>query len=109
MGHSTWAISFSLAQLEFIHLLERKGIDYLFLTNNSSRSRREYVLKLRRLGLELPEDKIFTSGEATALFLKARAPGARIYLVGTPALEQEFRDHGFVVDRRPPRLRGIGI
>ena len=81
--------------LEFIRLLERKGIDYLFLTNNSSRSRREYVLKLRRLGLELPEDKIFTSGEATALFLKARAPGARIYLVGTPALEQEFRDHGF--------------
>jgi 4-nitrophenyl phosphatase len=95
--------------LEFIQLLEQKGINYLFLTNNSSRSRREYVLKLRRLGLDLPEGKIFTSGEATALFLKARKPGARIYLVGTPALEQEFREQGFILTADNPDYAVLGF
>jgi 4-nitrophenyl phosphatase len=95
--------------LEFIQLLESKGIGYLFLTNNSSRSRREYVHKLRQLGLEVPEEKIFTSGEATALFIKARSPQARIYLVGTPALEQEFSDQGFVLTAEKPDFAVLGF
>lgn len=81
--------------LEFIHLLEQRGIDFLFLTNNSSRTRKEYADKIRRMGLPLPESKIFTSGEATALYLQRQSPGAALYVVGTPALEREFADHGF--------------
>ena len=45
--------------LEFIQFLADRKIDYLFLTNNSSKSRREYVAKLGRLGLDLPEEKEF--------------------------------------------------
>ena len=55
--------------LEFIRQLEKNKTQYLFLTNNSSKSRREYVDKLLRLGLDVPEEKIFTSGEATALYI----------------------------------------
>ncbi len=95
--------------LEFIALLEQRGTDYLFLTNNSSRSRADYAAKLRRLGLELPESKIFTSGEATAIYLKRRQPGARVYLVGTPALENEFRQHGFVLTDQQPDFAVLGF
>jgi len=95
--------------LEFIQLLEQKGIRYLFLTNNSSRSRREYVQKLRRLGLEISEEKIFTSGEATAIYLKALRPNGRIYLVGTPALEQEFSDHNFILTAEKPDFAVLGF
>jgi 4-nitrophenyl phosphatase len=81
--------------LEFINLLQARGIDYLFLTNNSSKHRGQYAEKLRRLGLDIGQDKIFTSGEATAIYLHKEKPGAKIYLVGTPALEEEFKRHNF--------------
>ncbi|MFN2112572.1 MAG: HAD-IIA family hydrolase, partial [Anaerolineales bacterium] len=39
---------------------------------------------------------------ATAIYLKKEKPGARIYLVGTPSLEEEFRVYGFqLVDQDP--------
>ena len=54
----------------WVELMDDKGVDYYFLTNNSSRSRLEYAQKLKGLGLEVQEEKIFTSGEATAIYLK---------------------------------------
>ena len=94
---------------EFIHYLDGHAIQYLILSNNSSRTRREYAEKLRRLGLDLPEDKFFISGEATAHYLNQRQPGARLYVVGTPALEDEFRRHGFVLDERNPDFAVLGF
>jgi ribonucleotide monophosphatase NagD (HAD superfamily) len=49
---------------------------------------------LRRLGWVVPEEKIFTSGEATVITLRKLKPGARVYRVGTPPLAQEFRQDG---------------
>jgi HAD superfamily hydrolase (TIGR01450 family) len=81
--------------VEFIELLAAHNINYLFLTNNSSKHRDQYAEKLAHFGLAVSPDKIFTSGEATAIYLHRARPGAKIYLVGTPALEEEFRNHGF--------------
>lgn len=81
--------------LDFIELLAARNIAYLFLTNNSSKHRGQYAEKLAHLGLQVGPEKIFTSGEATAIYLHREKPGAKIYLVGTPALEDEFRSHGF--------------
>jgi HAD superfamily hydrolase (TIGR01450 family) len=88
--------------LDFVATVRERGADFLFLTNNSSRHRGQYAEKIRRLGLNIPDDKIFTSGEATTLYLAHQKPGARVYLVGTPALEAEFAAAGFQpVDRDP--------
>jgi 4-nitrophenyl phosphatase/NagD protein len=95
--------------LEWIDLLNRRGIQFLFLTNNSSRTRKEYADKIRGMGLELPESKIFTSGEATAIYLGKRKPGAKIYVVGTPALEREFREHGFQLTADQPDFAVLGF
>lgn len=95
--------------LEFIELLNQRGIDFLFLTNNSSRTRREYADKIRRMGLQITEDKIFTSGEATAWFLKKKKPGAALYVVGTPALQDEFIEHGFQLSDHKPDFAVLGF
>lgn len=95
--------------LEFIDLLNRRGIQFLFLTNNSSRSQKEYADKIRRMGLDLPEQKIFTSGEATAIYLNKRKPGAALYVVGTPALEDEFTRHGFHLTFDKPDFAVLGF
>ena len=95
--------------LRFIDTLSELGIDYLFLTNNSSKHRRQYAEKITRLGLPVPEEKVFTSGEATALYLQQERAGSAVYVVGTPALEEEFRQHGFQLEQNHPEYIVLGF
>lgn len=81
----------------FFRLLDRRGIPYVLLTNNSSKDRVLYGEKLARMGLEVPADRIITSGEATALYLATRTTHRRLFVLGTPSLEAEFRAAGFTL------------
>lgn len=76
---------------ELLAFLRGRAIPHVFLTNNSSRSRQDYTTRLNSLGLEVSAPQMITSGEATARYLQRCSPGAPLYLVGTPTLEQEFR------------------
>lgn len=95
--------------LHFIRCLERTGRDYLFLTNNSCKRSREYADKITRLGLPVPESRVFTSGEATALYLKDAFPGAKVFLLGTSSLADEFREHGISLASDTPELVVLGF
>ena len=50
---------------EFVSDLKRNGIPFTFVTNNSSRGRRHYYDKLKRLGFDVDIDNVLTSGIAT--------------------------------------------
>lgn len=95
--------------LYFIDTLRELGKDFLFLTNNSSKHRRLYAEKISRLGLPISEEKVFTAGEATALHLQRDHSSAKVYLVGTPALEEEFLQHGFQLEENDPQLIVLGF
>lgn len=95
--------------LELVSIFQRRGVEFLFVTNNSSRDRRQYADKIRRLGLDIQDDRIFTSGEATAIYLTAQRPGARVFLMGTPALEAEFESHGFKLVQDEPDFVVLGF
>ena len=82
---------------EFIEQLIKQNIDYVFLTNNSSKSAHEYLVKLEKLGIPATIDNVFTSGMATALYLKNIKDGARIFVMGTEALRNEFREYNFEI------------
>lgn len=82
---------------EFLELLKRQNKRYLFVTNNSSKSAKEYVKKLRKLGIYAEEEDILTSGEATCIYLNKKKPNSNVYIVGTEALVKEFKNHGFNV------------
>ena len=95
--------------LRFIDLLREQEKGFLFLTNNSSKHRRQYAEKISRLGLSIPEELVLTSGEATALYLKGQRPEARLFVVGTPSLEVEFRQHGFQLVEKEPDFLVLGF
>ncbi len=95
--------------LDFIALLGQQGKKYLFLTNNSSLTNCQFAERMNRLGLQVPPERILTSGEATVLYLQSHYPGAKLYLVGTPALEQEFRASGFDLEAQDPELAVVGF
>lgn len=85
------------------------GLPVQFLTNNSSKNRHAYVHKLAGLGIEVPPEQILTSGEATAQYLHGVAPQARVALFGTPDLELDFREYGFVLDMDSPTHVVLGF
>jgi 4-nitrophenyl phosphatase len=95
--------------LDFVEALRGQGKDFLFLTNNSSKNRRQYAEKITRLGLPISDERVLTSGEATARFLAGRHPGARLYVVGTPALEEDFEDYGFRLGAESPQVAVLGF
>ena len=94
---------------DWLGLLDSKHIPYYFLTNNSSRSGVEYADKLKRYGLDISEECIFTSGEATAIYLKTAYPGASLYVVGTPQLCREFTRRGFDLTEDDPDVVVLGF
>jgi 4-nitrophenyl phosphatase len=95
--------------LRFIQTLDQLGKDYLFLTNNSSKHRGQYAEKITRLGLPVADDKVFTSGEATTIYIQKNFDASALYVVGTPALEEEFRQHGFRLAEDHPELVVLGF
>lgn len=80
--------------LEFLNKLEQKSIEYLFLTNNSSKSKADYIIKLSSLGIKIKESRIMTSGDVTIEYFKKHYPDKSVFLVGTPSLEDSFKAAG---------------
>lgn len=95
--------------LRFINVLRQQGREFLFLTNNSSKDSQQYAEKITRLGLSIPREKVLTSGEATAMHIQLQKPGARVYIVGTAALENEFVKRGFVLTHEIPDFAVLGF
>ncbi len=88
--------------LDFIKRLEENGDDYVFLTNNASRTPSYYQEKLFKMGLEVPVSKIITAGDVTIQYLKDYYPGQKVYLNGTPLLVESFKDNGIHLVEEDP-------
>jgi HAD superfamily hydrolase (TIGR01450 family) len=88
--------------LSFLEAVKAAGKRYIFFTNNSSVSSELYIDKLKRMNCHISRDMIMTSGDVMIRFLKANYSDSSVYLLGTPALEESFREAGinlFVSER----------
>lgn len=81
--------------MDFITLLQNRGVKYFFFTNNSSKAPDDYVQKLRRLGFKgVTRQHIMTSGDVMIHYIKSKKSAPEVYLAGTPELERQFSDAG---------------
>jgi 4-nitrophenyl phosphatase len=94
---------------EFLSILHERDLPYYFLTNNSSRNRTQYAQKLQNLGLPVSKDEIYTSGQATASFLRKYHPEKRVICFGTSGLRQELQDGGLQLVDSDPELVVLGF
>ena len=95
--------------MPFLERLRATGRRYIFLTNNSSKNRMAYVAKLAGMGIEARPDDVFTSGEATTIYMRSAFPSARVCVMGMPTLEEEFREAGFALDDKSPDCLVLGF
>ncbi len=94
--------------LDFIDAVKKSGRDFLFLTNNSSHNAAYYVARLARMGLSVGEEKILTSGQATAIKARSLYPGKRAFVLGNEYLFEELRAGGILIDQERPDYVIIG-
>ncbi len=80
--------------IRFIENLRKNGKKVLFFTNNASRSSKTYFDRLTKMGFSPAMEEIMTSGDVTAEFLIRHRKDKTVYLVGTPDLEENFRERG---------------
>jgi NagD protein len=82
---------------EFIETLRMRDIPFLFLTNNSQRTRRDVAHKLTKLGISTTLDEVFTCGIATARYLAERKPHGTAYVIGENGLTSALFKNNFTV------------
>lgn len=98
------------ATLPYLALLRKWNIGYTFLTNNTSRSKADYVDKLQKFGIEANPAQIYTPADSTLAYLQERLPEVTtVGLLGTPSLRQQFEAAGYRVSWNAPRAVIVGF
>lgn len=82
---------------------------FLVLTNNSLYTPRDLSARLRRAGLEVPEESIWTSALATATFLASQTPhNGTAFTIGEAGLTTAMHEAGFVITEVDPDFVVVG-
>ena len=80
--------------LDFLEYVEKISGRAMYLTNNSSKSVTKYIEKLDSMGIKAEKKDFTTSAQATALYLQETHKNDLIYVFGTQALKDEFKEYG---------------
>lgn len=83
--------------VEGVLQLMNAGRDVVFITNNSTRSRRLLRLMLSKVGIEVDERRVVNSGYATSVYLKLNYGLGTVLVVGESGLVEELVLQGFIV------------
>ncbi len=82
---------------EFLQNIKKNGGRYVFITNNSSKSVKDYMMKLNGMGITASEDEFFTSSQATAVYINRNHKNKLVYCMGTKSLVEELENNGINV------------
>ena len=94
----------------FLRWLRDTGRDYIFLTNNSSKSYCAYIDSLGRMGIRSTVDDFMTSVQAMAEHLLERYADRTIYVLGTESFRSELAEAGLTVTaERSPEVNCLVI
>ncbi|PZE27926.1 MULTISPECIES: HAD-IIA family hydrolase [unclassified Curtobacterium] len=84
------------------------GTPFLVLTNNSIFTPRDLSARLRRSGLSVPEDRIWTSALATADFCASQMPGGSAFVIGEAGMTTALHEAGFIMTETAPDYVVVG-
>lgn len=80
-----------------LEMLRAKKKKIIFVTNNSTKSRRAYQKKLENMGIKAELDEIFGSAYASAVYLKrvlSFPSDKKVYVIGEEGIEEELDAEG---------------
>ena len=90
------------AASRFIQELKRRGLPYLFVTNNASRTPSQVAKKMNEFHIPTEAHHVFTSALATANYLEQLKPNATVYVIGEDGIKEALKDKGFTFVEENP-------
>lgn len=94
--------------VELIEQWKADGTEFLVLTNNSIFTPRDLAARLRASGLDVPEERLWTSALATAEFVAQQKPHGSAYVIGEAGLITALHEKGFIMTDRDPDFVIVG-
>src|SRR5665811_118128 len=75
--------------VETLAKLLAKGVEIVFVTNNSVRQPAEYAARLRDAGIPTADDRVLTGGAVTArLAAEGAGAGGTAFVIGAPGFKE---------------------
>jgi NagD protein len=93
---------------ELIQKWTQEGTPFLVLTNNSIYTPRDLAARLQAGGLDVPEERIYTSALATADFIKSQKPKGSAFVIGESGLTTAMHEIGYVMTEVNPDYMVLG-
>lgn len=85
---------------ELLAALRAEGRKVAFLSNNPTKTREQYVAKLRGFGLQAELGEVVNSSHVMVQWLLEHAPGATLFVCGEAPLIGELQAAGFTLSER---------
>ncbi|MEA2505807.1 MAG: hypothetical protein QOH48_425 [Actinomycetota bacterium] len=86
--------------------LRRHQLPFKIVTNTTSMTRRDLLLRLEEAGFDVGSEDLMTAATATAAYIRAHHAGARCFLITKRDLSEDF--DGIEIDRDGPDVVVIG-
>ena len=83
--------------MQFHEDIRQSGGQFVFITNNSTKSIQDYILKFQKLGIKTDYSNFITASYATIHYLKKNYDDKLIYVMGTKSLIRELKKSGIRV------------
>lgn len=80
--------------VEALQALRQRGLRLLFLTNNSSKSRRQYLRKFQSLGIQAASEEVVPTSYTAAAYLRSISFAQRALVLGTEGMAHEMEEAG---------------
>lgn len=94
--------------IDLLNLIRERGGNYIFITNNSSKSVEDYITKVQKMGIDAVKEDFFTSSQATAYLFKKKFPQDLIYVQGTKSLVKELKEAGLhITEEMDPNIKVV--
>lgn len=94
----------------FVEKLQKQGLPFLFVTNNTTKSPATVAARLaNEFDIHVPATTVYTATLATIDYMKATNKGNRFYAIGEAGLIDLILEAGFEWDEKNPDYVVVGL
>lgn len=78
--------------------VRERGLEFVFATNNSTRSSEQYAARLKEFGVEVEPWQVITSSQAVAHVVSQKFPsGTKVFMIGEDGVRIALEEKGYEI------------
>lgn len=95
--------------VDFVKKLNEQNIPYLFVTNNSSKTKKQVADVLAGFDIPASAEHVYTTSMATANYIAEQKKNATVYCIGEDGIREALQEQGLQLVEENPDYVVVGI